>query len=108
MGFTCAEKRSRAKVRFFVRRGTVLVAQWVMNVLQFLTLIAVIWYTRETYRSGLLLSRQYDREWKPQYHFSIRGLDPTTGTGELSASLHKPADLIVDVVNMGRPALVVR
>src|SRR5712664_935507 len=48
------------------RRWSVLLAQWVLNVLQFLTVLAVIWYTWETRRSGMLLAHQYDREWKPQ------------------------------------------
>jgi hypothetical protein len=85
-----------------------LVAQWVMNVLQFLTLVAVIWYTWETRRIGMRTARQYELEWKPQYHFSIRGLDPTSGTGRIKGSSEHPVELAATVVNLGRPALVVR
>lgn len=85
-----------------------LLAQWVLNVLQFLTLLAVIWYTWQARRSGILLEHQYDREWKPQYHFSIMGLDPTTGTGRVSGSTYDPVKLIANVINLGRSALVIR
>jgi len=86
----------------------VLMAQWVLNVLQFLTLIGVIWYSWETRKSGIRVSQQYEREWKPQLHFSLRGLDPTTGTGQLSGFAHKPVKLTVNIINLGRPALVIR
>lgn len=73
-----------------------------------LTLVAVIWYTWETHKSGIGISQQYEREWKPQLHFSLRGLDPTTGTGQLSGYPHKPVKLAVKIINLGRPALVIR
>ncbi len=85
-----------------------LTAQWVLNVFQLLTLIAVTWHTWETRKSGIRVSRQYEREWKPQLHFSIRGLDPTTGTGQVSGFAHKPVKLMAKLINLGRPALVVR
>ena len=56
----------------------------------------------------MLLAHQYDREWKPQYHFSIKGLDPTTGTGQVSGSTYDPVKLITNVINLGRSALVIR
>jgi hypothetical protein len=86
----------------------VLLAQWVLNVLQFLTLLAVVWYAWEARRGGVLLARQYEREWKPMYHFSIKGLDPTTCTGQVSGATYDPLKLIASVVNLGRSALVIR
>jgi hypothetical protein len=52
-------------------RDSVLLAQWILNVLQFLTLVAVLWYTWETHRGGMLALRHYEREWKPQYQLAI-------------------------------------
>ncbi len=90
------------------RRISVLLAQWVLNVLQFLTLLAVVWYTWEARRGSIRVARQYELEWKPQYHFSISGLDPTSGTGQILGSSDYPVELFANVVNLGRPALLVR
>ena len=61
-------------------------AQWILIVLQFLTLLIMFWYTWETHKAGVRLQTQQDREWAPQCHYSIDGLDPTTGTGEIRPS----------------------
>lgn len=85
-----------------------LIAQWVMNALQFLGLIALFWYTWETRKSGQRTAKQFELEWEPQHHFSIGGLDPTSGTGRLSGTSEYPVELTATVVNLGRPAFVVR
>lgn len=85
-----------------------LIAQWVLNTLQLLTLLALIWYTWETRQIGMQAARQYEREWSPQYHFSISGLDPTTGTGRIAGNYLDPVNLTANVINLGRPAIVVR
>ena len=38
----------------------------------------------------------------------MRGLDPTTGTGELRGSSDNQVELVGNVVNLGRPAILVR
>jgi hypothetical protein len=86
----------------------VLLAQWVLNVLQFLTLLAVVWYTWEARRGSMQAARHYELEWKPQCHFSVSGLDPTTGTGEILGSSDYPVEPFGNIVNLGRPALLVR
>ena len=85
-----------------------LIAQWVMNALQFVGLIALFWYTWETRKIGLRTAEEYAREWEPQYHFSVCGLDPTSGTGRLRGSLDYPVEIIATAINLGRPALVIR
>ena len=85
-----------------------LVAQWAMNALQFLGLIALFWYTWETRKSGQRAAKQFEMEWEPRHHFSICGLDPTSGTGSARGTSEHPVELIATVVNLGRPAFVVR
>jgi hypothetical protein len=84
------------------------IAQWVVNVLQFLTLLAVLWYTWETHQAGVLTRTQLEREWKPQCHFSIGDLDPTHGIGEMRFDVESGGHFRINVVNLGRPAILVR
>jgi hypothetical protein len=85
-----------------------LIAQWVMNALQFLGLVALFWYTWETRKMGVRTAEEYAREWKLQYHFSLCGLDPTSGTGRLKGSSEYPVEVVATVINLGRPAFVAR
>ena len=85
-----------------------LFAQWVLNILQFLTLLVVIWYAWETHKMGARTERQQEREWKPSYHFSINTCDPTTATGESRSTDGVPIPITTNVVNLGRAAILIR